>query len=330
MKRRDFLATPAALVLAQAHAQAPTRAGGPPRVGILVTSPPGNLLPYVKIFIDSMRELGWVDGQNIVLDQAFAAEHLMKQPEMRAHAATLIKRNPDVIWVISTATATAAFAETRTVPIVGSAVSNVVENGFVKTLARPGGNFTGIVNIGWELGGKRFQLLHEMMPKLARVGVLFNPKNSNTRDELKLIEEAAARARVAVIPAAMEVAEHVEGAFSQLVQGRAEAVLITHLPVFQNSRKRILQLAAEHRIAAVGHRTFFAEDGAVMAYSSILEEQMRRSAHLVDKILKGTKPGEIPVEQPTRFELVINLKTAKMLGLTIPNSLLIQADRIIQ
>lgn len=313
-----------------AHAQAPARNNKPPRVGIFFTSPATDLRAYEEIFMEAMRELGWVEGSTVVYDRDPPKKDLLHPDDMRGHAATLVSRKPDVIWLLSTVNARAVLAETRTIPIVGAAVTNVVENGFVKSLARPGGNFTGIVNIGWELGDKRFQLLQEIMPNLKRVGVLISSKDENTRRELKLIEEAAVPRRVTVIPAVVEDASGVGGAFAHLAKNQAEAVLITHLPLFQRARKSILQIAAERRIPAVGHRTYFAEDGAVFAYSSILEEQLRRSAHLVDKVLKGVSPADIPVEQPTRFELVINLKSAKTLGLIIPNSLLIQADRRIQ
>lgn len=319
-----------ALVFSGAHAQTPTRGDKLPRVGIFFTSPAKDLQGYEKVFVDTMRELGWVEGATVVYDRAYTAKDLLDPESMRAHAATLVSRKPDVIWLLSTVNARAILAETRTIPTVGAAVTNVVENGFVKSLARPGGSFTGIVNIGWELGDKRFQLLQQIMPKLSRVGVLMSGRDENTRRELKLIEEAAARLRIAVIPANMEDAAGANAAFAHLAKNQAEAVLITHLPLFQRARKSILQLAAEQGIPAVGHRSYFADDGALFAYSSILAEQLRRSAHLVDKVLKGTSPAEIPVEQPTRFELVVNLKTAKTLGLTIPHSLLIQADRSIQ
>jgi putative tryptophan/tyrosine transport system substrate-binding protein len=333
MKRRQLLAGLALLPVAGARAQAPTRAGRVPRVGIYLTSPPETMRRYVNVFVEGMRELGWVEGSNVLYERAYATSNLVSpkhDDDMIALAKTLVERKPDVIWLASSSSAQAVLHVTRSIPVVGSAVSEVVERGLAKSLARPGGNFTGISNFAWELGEKRFQFLHEMMPKLTRAGVLMQPSNPNCVRELKVIEAAAARVRVTVIRAAMERADDLDDAFAQLVKGRAEAVLIAHAPLFQNYRKVILKRAADHAIPAVGHRTFFAEDGALMAYSTILEDQMRRSAHLVDKILKGTNPGEIPVEQPTKFELVINRRTARSLGLTIPDSLQLQADRIIE
>jgi putative ABC transport system substrate-binding protein len=333
MNRREFLVAFAALCARGAAAQVPARTGKLAQVGIYLTSPPEALQEhYVGLFTDEMRALGWIDGATVVYQRAYASRNLRwpdDRGEMTAVARSLLERKPDVIWLASSFSAMAMLDLTRTVPVVGGAVSEVVERGFAKSMARPGGNFTGVSNFAWELGAKRFQLLHEMLPRLTRVGVLMHPKNSNCLRELKVIEQAAARTRVTILRAHMEREDQMDAAFHALAKNRAEAVLITHLPLFQNFRKPILKHAADLRIPAVGHRTFFAEDGALLAYSTVLDEQMRRSAHLVDKILKGTPAGDIPIEQPTKFELVINRTTAKTLGITIPETLLVQADRII-
>jgi len=337
MKRRQFLAGLAALSVARAHAQAPSRTGKPlPRVGIYLTSPLRNLeRDYVSPFQNGMRELGWVGGQTVDYDLAEAPRDLQAgdRNEMIDIARSLVARRPNVIWLSSSLSATPLVHVTRNdangkpiplvnqIPVVGAAVSEVVERGLAESLARPGLNFSGMSNFAWELGGQRFQLLNEIMPKLTRVGVLMHPKNPNCLRDLKEIEEAAALKRVTVIPAMMEREDEAGPAFAELAKNRAEAVLITHLPLFQNYRKSILKLAAEQRIPAVGHRPFFAEEGALLAYSTDLKEQMRRSAHIVDKILKGTRPGVIPIEQPTIFELIINRRTAQTFGLTIPYSM---------
>jgi putative ABC transport system substrate-binding protein len=334
MNRRQVLvAFAAALGTRGAWAQVAARSGKLAQVGIYLTSPPAALQQhYVSLFLDEMAALGWIEGSTVAYQRAYASRNL-RWPDDRAEMASvargLLERKPDVIWLASSLSAMAMLELTRTVPVVGSAVSEVVERGFAKSMARPGGNFTGVSNFAWELGAKRFQLLHEMLPKLTRAGVLMHPKNQNCLRELKVIEQAATRARVTIVRAEMEREDQIDAAFHSLAKNRAEAVLIAHLPLFQNHRKPILKRAAELRIAAVGHRTFFAEDGALLAYSTALDEQMRRSAHLVDKILKGTPPGDIPIEQPTKFELVINRTTAKALGLSIPETLLVQADRII-
>jgi ABC-type uncharacterized transport system substrate-binding protein len=333
MNRRDFLVTLAALISAPVHAQSAARGGRPPQVGIYLTSPPQSLQQhYVKLFVEEMAQLGWVEGSTVAYERAYAAQDLRwpeHSSEMTRIAKVLVERRPDVIWLASSSSARAMLEVTSKIPIVGSAVSEVVERGFAKSLARPGGNFTGISNFAWELGPKRFQLLHETLPRVTRVAVLMHPRNKNTLRELRAIEEIAASANVAIIRAPMEHEDQIDAVFDDIAKSRAEALMISHLPLYQNFRKAILKHAADRRIPAVGHRTFFAEDGALIAYSTVLDEQMRRSAHLVDKILKGTNAGDIPVEQPTKFELAINRRTARTLGLTIPPRVLIQADRII-
>lgn len=334
MKRRQFLAGITALFATPVHAQAPERSGRLPRVGIFLTSPLESLeRDYVRLFMDGMRDLGWVEGSTIVYERAYATEDLRSpahDADMIALAKTLVDRKPDAIWLLSSLSANAVLNVTRTIPVVGGAVSEVVERGYAKSLARPGGNFTGVSNFAWELGAKRFEYLRLMMPATTRVGVLIVPKNPNCEKELDMIRKAAAKASVTVIPAMMEREEDAVAAFAELAKGRAEVVLIAHHPLFQNHRKRILQLAADHRIPAVGHRSYFADLGALMTYSTDLAEQMRQSARILDKILKGAKPGDIPVEQPTTTELVMNLKTARSLGLTIRQEVLGLATRIVQ
>jgi putative ABC transport system substrate-binding protein len=334
MKRREFLAGLAVLFATWAQAQAPARTGRLPRVGIYLTSPLESLeRDYVRFFIDSMRDLGWVEGSTVTYERAFAREDLRSprhDADMIALAQTLVERKPDVIWLLSSLSANAILKVTTAIPVVGAAVSEVVERGYAKSLARPGGNFTGVNNFAWELGAKRLEYLHLMMPAIKRVGVLMVPKNPNCEKELGLIRKAAAKMGLTVIPALMEREEESVDAFASLAKHQAEAVLIAHHPLFQNHRRRILKLAADHRMPAVGHRSYFADLGALLAYSTDLNEQMRQSARLVDKILKGTRPGDIPVEQPTKTELVINLRTARSLGLTIPQGALVLANRIIE
>jgi ABC-type uncharacterized transport system substrate-binding protein len=199
----------------------------------------------------------------------------------------------------------------------------------VKSLARPGGNVTGVANIGWELGGKRLQLLKQALPKLARVGVLVDPSQSSL-NELKLIDQAAATMAVKVMPVMAKQIEEVDQAFTAFSKNRVDAVLGTHVVLFLNERRRVLENAAKHRIPFVAHRSEMADYGALISYSSMLSEQYRRAAQMIDKVLKGAKPAELPVEQPTRFELVVNLKTAKALGITIPQSFLARAERVIE
>jgi putative ABC transport system substrate-binding protein len=349
MKHRLLLAAlAAALMISSAgHSQTAVRAGKPARVAIFFTSPPKSLIEYEKTFIVAMRDLGWIEGSTVVYDRAYAPRELRQHDERRAHAAALVSRKPDVIWLLSTVNARAVHEETKTIPIVGAAVSDVVRNKLANSLARPGSNFTGVTNIGWELGAKRLELLNELMPNLTRVGVLVvrdaakddgsEPVANNSKQELALIEQTAKPRRIAVFAAEMkdpkdkeEAAVAAEAALAELAKQQVQALLIPHLPMFQRYRTAILQAAEKRRIPAVGHRAYFADEGALFAYSSVLDEQLKRSAVIVDKILKGTKPSDIPIEQPTRYELVLNLKMAKGLGVTVPPEFLVQVTREIK
>ena len=325
--RRKFLIGLTAIYASSARAQAPERAGKPLRVGILATTTQAKYQVFERPFVDTMRELGWVEGRNIVYDRVYADDDETRLPAL---AAALVARSPDLIHALNIAPALAAFAKTRTIPIVFGAIGDPIGLGLIQNLAHPGGNVTGIANIGWELGGKRLQLLKQALPKITRVGVLVNPLVAVGAREQKLIEPAAATLGVTVIPAMVKETKELDAAFALLAKNRAEAVLTTQNLQFVNERKRILDLAAKQRIPVVGHRSEFAEDGALISYSAILTGQIRRAAQLADKILKGTKPADIPVEQPTRFELAVNMKTAKALGITIPGEIMLQATRVIE
>jgi putative ABC transport system substrate-binding protein len=233
-----------------------------------------------------------------------------------------------VIHASNGPTAWAAAKATRTIPIVFSTVPDPVERGLVKTLSQPGGNITGVATFGGELGARRMQLLKEVLPKIRRVGVLVSA-STVTVDESKVIEQAAGSG-VKIVAAAVKTAADLESAFASLVENKCEAVLITQAQLLNAQRKAIMQLAAKHRMPVVGFRSEQVEVGALMSYNSSLADHTRRAAQLVDRVLKGKKPAEIPVEQPTTFELVINLKTAKSLGIAIPQSLLLQASRVIE
>ena len=326
--RRKFLLALATLCASHARAQAPERTGKPVRVGIFSQSTQARHQIFEKPFFDAMRELGWVEGRNIIYDRVYAEEDEARLPAL---AAALVSRSPDLIHVPGNQPALAIYAKTRMIPIVFCSVSSPVEIELVKSFAHPGGNVTGVANIGWELGGKRLQLLKQALPNLSRAGVLTNPDSPQGTKELKLIEQAAALLRVNVIPVIVKQASDLDTAFASLAKNRVEAVLSVHIALFITSeRKRILEYAAKQRIPVVGPRSEFAEDGGFMSYSAPLADQVRRSAQLVDKILKGAKPADIPVEQPTKFELVVNMKTAKALGIKIPGEIMLQATRVIE
>lgn len=325
--RRNFLRAIPALYPCTLAAQPTRRVEKIVRVAILGWGTAAQSQAADKAFMDGMRELGWIDGSNIIYDRVHAGND---EPRLSALAAALVSRGPDLIFVSPNVAALAAFEKTRTIPIVFGSVSNPVALGLVQSLARPGYNVTGVSNIGWQLGGKRFQLLNETLPGIARVAVLINPTASDGTAEQELIEKAAAEARIAVIPVRARRADELDGALASLARTRAEALLTCHIAFFLNERRRIIEFASRLRIPVVGHRTEFAEDGALIAYSSLLADQYRRAAHLTDKILRGVKPADIPVEQPTRYELAVNLKTATTLGIKIPESVLLQALRVIE
>lgn len=297
------------------------------RVAVLATTTQAKSKMAEETLVGAMRELGWVEGRNVTYDRVYADDDESRLPAL---AAALVARGPDLFYSGSNPVTLAAFAKTRAIPIVFSASNDPVETGMVQSLARPGGNVTGISNIGWELGGKRLQMLKKALPKLNRVGVLVNPTRPECLREQALIEQAGTTLGIKVLPALMQEPKELGGAFALLAKNRVEAVLTTHYVLFMDQRKGILTLAQAQRIPVAGHRSEMANDGALMSYSALHTDQIRRAAQLADKILKGAKPADIPVEQPTKFELVVNMKTAKMLGITIPGEIILQADRVIE
>lgn len=332
-RRRQFLvaaaAWPALAWFGVARAQSKAQTGKTMRVGMLSAGRTSGPQTYSKLFVETLRELGWVEGRNVVYDRVFSEGDFSLLPAL---AADLVARKPDLVYANNNPTALAAHGKTRTIPIIFSAALDPIGAGLVQSLARPGGNATGVANIGPELAAKRMQVLRDAFPKIQRVGVLMTSTGrarGTSAEGLKAVEETVG-ATVKVIPAKANTAAELDAAFSLLVENRVEAVLLTQTALFMTERKRVLELAAKHRMPVMGYRTAFADDGALMSYSELLEEQVRRAAHIADKILRGAKPAEIPVEQPTQFELVINLKTAKALGIAIPEKVLLRADRVIE
>jgi putative ABC transport system substrate-binding protein len=331
--RRDLIlllgaATAAPRMLRAQSKQTPERTGKPVRVGMFSETTPAKAQYGDKQFIDAMRALGWVEGRNVVYDGAYADDDLTRLP---AVATALVARQPDVIHVRNTQATMALTAQTRSIPIVFTGVSDPDQRGIVKALARPGGNVTGVTPIGAELGGKRLQLLKQALPKVSRVGVLVNPTYSPVSSkDFKAVQEVASRLGVTTIPAMVNSAAEIDAAFALFAKSRAEAVLLTQNAVLSREGGRILQLAAAQRLPVVSTGGSIADQGGFMGYGAVASEQYARAALIVDKILKGAKPADIPVEQPTRFELVINLKTARAFGITIPQAFLVTADRVIE
>jgi len=310
-----------------ADAQQP---GKVPRIGVLANALPTT--PEVsrnwEAFRQGLGERGWVEGQNIVIEYRWAEGRLERFPAL---AAELVGLKLDLIVAASTPGARAAKQATSTIPIVMVYVSDPVGDGLVASLARPGGNVTGMTfGAGREIAGKHLELLKEAVPKLSRVAVLLNPDSPESAVFLRETQAAAQALAVKLQLLEVRSPNELEGAFAAMTRGRADALLVLPHPLTFAHTRRIVDLAAKSRLPAMYPFREAVEAGGLMAYAANAPDMFRRAATYVDKILKGAKPADLPVEQPTKFELIINLKTAKTLGLTIPQSILIRADQVIQ
>ena len=326
MRRRTFLAmVPAGLLAAPLAAQAQP-AGKVPRVGFLLGFSPGPSRE-VDAFRRGLRELGYIEGQNIAIDYRYARGQVERLPEL---AAELVRLNPDVIVAPYTPPALAAKRATSMIPIVFAGVADAVGAGLITNLGRPGGNITGLTSTGAELGGKRLELLKQVISKASRVAVLYNPADQSNVLVLKQLQESAPNLGLTLQPFAVREPDHFEGAFSAMARERTHAMFGVPGVLTDRHKEALVGLAAKHRLPTMWGLRQFVEAGGLMSYAVNFYDQIRQTAVYVDKILKGAKPGDLPVEQPTKFELVINLKTAKTLGLTIPPSLLLRADQVIE
>ncbi len=296
-----------------------------PRIGYLSPRPgPSN---FDEAFRQELRELGYVEGKSIVIDSRYAGWVWDRLPVL---AADLVRRRVDVLVASGgSATALAAKEATRTIPIVFT-TADPVGSGLVASLAWPGGNITGVNILTVELNVKRLQLLKEAVPGVIRIAVLVNPTSATSGRAVKDMEGAAGSLGVRLLVQQVRDQTELANAFSNLARGRADALAVMNDPLFLAEREGIVSLAAKNRLPAVYEFREFVDTGGLMSYGASIVEMYRRAAVYVDRILKGAKPGDLPVEQPTKFELVVNLKTAKALGLTIPQSVLIRADEVIQ
>jgi putative tryptophan/tyrosine transport system substrate-binding protein len=327
MDRRRFIsAVTLSLLTAPLAAQA-QQAGKVRRIGYIDQGSAARNRPYFEAFRQGLRDLGWVEGQNVAIEVRFAEGKTDQLPTL---AAELVRLKVDLIVTSSTPAALAAKHATTTIPIVIGFAADPVGSGLVASLARPGGNITGWTHQGLELRAKYLGLLKEAVPKATRFGVLWNPTNQIHGPTLKLIEAAAQKLKVELHLVGVQDPKEIESTFSALVGKRVEALVVFPDGMFIAQTPLIIALAARSRLPAMYGVREYAEAGGLMAYGANLSDMHRRGATYVDKILKGAKPADLPVEQPTKFELVINLKTAKALGLTIPPSLLLRADELIQ
>ena len=303
------------------------QAGKVYRIGYLQGSSSTTLPHVVAGFRDGLRELGWIEGQNLIIEYRWAEGSTERLPGL---AAELVRLKVDLVVAVSTPGAQAAKHATREIPIVFGMVSDPVASGLVASLAHPGGNVTGWSNILPEMSGKLLELLKEAMPGASRIAVLYDPANPGKALELKELQAAARVLGVTLQSLEVPSPKELEAAFSTMTRRRPDALITFVDAVTLPHRQRIVEFAAKSRLPAMYQVREFVEAGGLMSYGLSVERQMRRAAHFVDKILKGAKPSDLPVEQPTKFELVLNLKTAKALGLKIPQSVLVRADEVIQ
>jgi putative ABC transport system substrate-binding protein len=296
------------------------------RIGFLAAQSPTSSGTRYEAFLKRLVELGYTEGKNIAIEYRYAEGKLERLPDL---AAELVRLKVDVIVASGLPAARAAKQATTTIPIVMSG-GDPVATGIVASLARPGGNVTGVSDATVGVSTKRLELLKEVVPKLARVAMLWNPANPTNPIQLKDTQAAAPSLGMTVLAVEVKGSDDLERAFATIKKDRAGGLLVPGDPMFGSQRKRILDFAAKSRLPVMGATPENAEDGVLMAYGTDFAELYRRIAIYVDKILKGAKPADLPIEQPMKLDLIINLKTAKQMGLTIPPSLLYRADRVIR
>ncbi len=328
MDRRHFLLTALAGALGAPLAAGAQQTGTVARIGCLLGAAREQTLRLVKALEEGLRDLGYVPGRNVVIEYRFADGKLERLPRL---AQDLVRLKVDVIVTGSYQHVIAAKQATTTIPIVMVYVRDPVGAGFVASVSRPGGNVTGLSqDVGAEIAGKRLALLKELIPQLSRVAALVDPGFPSALAGLRAMEVPARTLGMTVVRFDTRGPGDLEGVFAAVTKARSDALVVTGGPVMFNMRTQIAQLALRHRLPSISAIIEDVEAGCLMSYGASLSDQWRRAATYVDRILKGAKPGDLPVEQPTTFDLVINLKTAKALGLTIPPSLLARADQVIE
>ena len=328
MDRRTFIGTLAGGLLAAPLAAEAQPTGKVYRIGLILTGAPDESGQLVKALDVGLRELGYVEGRNVVLEGRFAEG---RQERLPALAAELVRLKVDVLVTGSNPVIAAVKQVTATIPVVMAVSRDPVGAGFIASLARPGGNITGLANDpAPEIIGKNLELLREAAPRVSRVAFLWNPVPSGAGTYKDVVESAARNLGVTFQSVEVRERNEFERAFAAMARERANGLVVATDPVILGPRRQVVLLAAKSQLPAVYGLREFAEAGGLMSYGPNITDQFRRAAIYVDKILKGVKPGDLPVDQATKFELVINLKTAKALGLAIPPSLLGRADQVIE
>jgi len=298
-----------------------------PRLGLLIPGSSSAFAPRIEAFRHGLRDLGYVEGRNITIEYRFAEGQDDRLPAL---VAELIRLHVDIMVTDGEEAILAAQHATTTIPIVMAVSSDPVGIGYVASLARPGGNITGLSFMLTEVSGKRLELLQEAVPKLSHVAVLWNPTNPNSMLGFKETQTAAHALGLPLQSLEVRGPDEFDQAFAAMTREHADALVVLSNPLFFGHRRQLAELAVKHRLPAIFLFREYVEAGGLMAYGANLHAMYRRAAYYVDRILKGTKPADLPVEQPVKFELVINLKTAQALGITIPPTLLFLADEVIR
>lgn len=299
------------------------QAGRIPRIGLLANNPS----PHLQAFETGLRELGYAEGKNIVIERRNARGESARLPAL---AAELVRLEVDVIVAPDPPSTLAARNATSAIPIVIRSSDDPVERGLVKSLARPSGNITGVYSLYAELGPKRLELLREAFPQITRVAVLWNPAFPGNPKQWKEVEHAARALGLTLVSAEASSSDGLEGAFRTAMRQHAQALITLRNPVVVVQKTRVIELAAKSRLPAMYDEREFVEAGGLMAYGANLDDLYRRAATYVEKILKGTRPADLPIERATKFELIINLKTTRALGLTIPPGFRMRADHVLE
>jgi ABC-type uncharacterized transport system substrate-binding protein len=326
MKRRAFLtllggaaAWPLAARAQQSH--------GVPRIGVLLPGTPTSFAPRTQAFVEGLRDLGYVEGRTIAIEWKWGQDRVDRLPDL---AAELVGSQVDVIVTGGTPATRAIKNATRTIPVVMAMVGDPVGAGLVENLGRPGGNATGLSIVATDLSGKRLQLLNEIVPRLSSVAVMSYGANPQSQMEARETQVAAGRLNLQLHSVPISAETSIENAFEKIKKEAVQALIVVTDAILYSQRSQILALAAESRLPAMYPYRGFPEAGGLISYAPSDRDVFRRAASYVDRILKGANPGDLPVEQPTKLELVINLKTANALGLTIPPTLLGTADEVIE
>jgi len=327
VRRREFIALLGGAAAAWPLGVRAQQSHRVPHIGVLLLGTPTSFAPRTQAFVEGLRDLGYVDGKTVAIEWKWGQDRVDRLPDL---AAELVGLQVDVIVTGGTPAARALKDATRTIPIIMAMVGDPVGAGLVESLGRPGGNATGLSIVATDLSGRRLQLLREIVPALSSVAVMSYGANPQSQMEVRETQTAAQRLDLRALSVPISADTSIENAFEKIKKERVQALIVVTDPILYSQRSQILDLATRSRLPAMYPYRAFAEVGGLISYAPNDHDVFRRAASYVDRILKGASPGDLPVEQPTKFELVVNLKTAKALGLTIPPTLLATADDVIE